>query len=229
MNVVFDFGAVLFTWRPVDLMLECFPERAPTRAAAGHLAHEVFGHAEWQAFDRGSVTMPEVIAHVAQRVGLDAGVLGALVESIGERLTPMPESLALLERLMALRGRDTAVGEASDNSAVAAPGRAGTPLKLYFLSNMPAPYARTLERMHPFLKEFDGGIFSADELLIKPEPAIYQLLQTRYGLEPANTVFLDDLLPNIQAARHEGWHGIHFQTAAQAARELQALGLGLSP
>ena len=45
MNVVFDFGAVLFTWRPVDLMMECFPQRAATRAEAGHLAHEVFGHA----------------------------------------------------------------------------------------------------------------------------------------------------------------------------------------
>ena len=28
MNVVFDFGAVLFTWRPLDLVAECFPDRA---------------------------------------------------------------------------------------------------------------------------------------------------------------------------------------------------------
>jgi len=229
MNVVFDFGAVLFTWRPVDLMLECFPGRAPTRAAAGHLAHEVFAHADWQAFDRGTVTMPEVVAQVAQRVGLDAGVLGALVESIGERLTPMPESLALLERLLALRGRGALSGEASGNAAGAAPDAPGSPLRLYYLSNMPAPYARTLERLHPFLKEFDGGIFSADELLIKPEPAIYQLLQTRYALNPARTVFLDDLLPNIQAARQEGWHGIHFDNASQATEELQVLGLDVRP
>ena len=59
---------------------------------------------------------------------------------------------------------------------------------------MPAPYARTLERLHDFLGDFDGGIFSGDVLLIKPEPAIYQLLQTRYALEPAKTVFIDDLL-----------------------------------
>ena len=38
MNVVFDFGAVLFTWRPVDLMAECFPKLAATPAQAGHLA-----------------------------------------------------------------------------------------------------------------------------------------------------------------------------------------------
>lgn len=211
MNVVFDFGAVLFTWRPVDLMMECFPQRAASRAEAGHLAHEVFAHAEWQAFDRGTVSMPDVIAQVAQRVGLDATVLGRLVESIGERLMPMPESVALFEQLVALRARRAATG--------------GEPVRLYYLSNMPVPYARTLERMNPFLKEFDGGIFSGDALLIKPEPAIYQRLQTRYALEPSKTVFLDDLLPNIQAAQTEGWYGIHFHSAQQATQALQALGL----
>ena len=211
MTVVFDFGAVLFTWRPVDLMMECFPQRAATRAEAGHLAHEVFGHAEWQAFDRGTIAMPELITQIAQRVGLDATVLGALVESIGERLTPMPESVALLQRLVAARAQRASQGT--------------EPLKLYYLSNMPVPYARSLERMNAFLQDFDGGIFSGDELLIKPEPTIYQCLQTRYALDPAKTVFLDDLLPNIQAAQAEGWHGIHFHNAQQATQELQALGL----
>ncbi|CAM8661138.1 COG1011 Predicted hydrolase (HAD superfamily) [Comamonadaceae bacterium] len=211
MNVVFDFGAVLFTWRPVDLMMECFPQRAATRAEAGHLAHEVFGHHEWQAFDRGTIAMADVVAQVARRVGVDATVLGTLVESIGERLTPMPESVALFKSLVALRAQRAA--------------RGGEPLKLYYLSNMPVPYARTLERVNTFLQDFDGGIFSGDELLIKPEPAIYQCLQKRYALEPAKTVFLDDLLPNIHAAQAEGWHGIHFHTAQQAALELKALGL----
>lgn len=211
MNVVFDFGAVLFTWRPVDLMMECFPQRAATRAEAGHLAHEVFGHHEWQAFDRGTIAMADVVAQVANRAGLDATVLGTLVESIGERLTPMPESVALFKSLVALRA-ERAAG-------------AGEPVRLYYLSNMPVPYARALERVNAFLQDFDGGIFSGDELLIKPEPAIYQCLQKRYALEPAKTVFLDDLLPNIQAAQAESWHGIHFHTAQQAAQELQALGL----
>jgi putative hydrolase of the HAD superfamily len=195
-------------------MMECFPERAASRPEAGHLAHEVFGHREWQEFDRGTIAMADVVTQVARRVGVDATVLGALVESIGERLTPMPESVALFKRLVALRAQRAALG--------------GEPLKLYYLSNMPVPYARTLERMNPFLSEFDGGIFSGDALLIKPEPAIYQCLQKRYALEPAKTVFLDDLLPNIQAAQAEGWHGIHFHSAAQAAQALQALGIPLA-
>jgi putative hydrolase of the HAD superfamily len=211
MNVVFDFGAVLFTWRPLDLVAECFPDRAGTPALAGHLAHEVFGHADWQGFDRGMVTMPEVIDRTVARLGLDSVALTTLVEGIGERLVPMPESIALLDRLHALRAEQKAKG--------------AEPLNLYFLSNMPVPYARSLERLHAFLNEFDGGIFSGDVLLIKPEPAIYQLLQTRYALNSAQTIFIDDLLGNIEAARAQGWHGIHFKNAEQVSHGLQALGI----
>ncbi|APW41808.1 HAD family hydrolase [Rhodoferax saidenbachensis] len=204
MNVVFDFGAVLFTWRPVDLITECFPARAGTPAQAGHLAHEVFGHADWQAFDAGLMAMDVVVARTAARLDLDAQVLGDLVGSIDDRLEPMAPSVALLEQLHGLPD-----------------------VHLYFLSNMPEPYARALEQRHSFLDRFNGGIFSGDVGLAKPDPAIYQLLQTRHALVPAQTVFIDDLLGNIEAAQTQGWHGIHFKSAAQVTQALQALGVAV--
>jgi putative hydrolase of the HAD superfamily len=210
MNVVFDFGAVLFTWRPLEIVAKYFPEHADTPAATGHLAHEMFGHEDWQAFDRGTLSMREVIDLMAKRLALDHVKLSALIESMDKLLTPMPESVAMLARLVAWR----------DNARQSA-----APHKLYFLSNMPAPYARTLEQLHTFLGDFDGGIFSGDVQHIKPEPAIYELLQSRYALAPANTVFIDDLLGNVQAAQAQGWHGIHFKSAAQVAQDLKALGL----
>ena len=175
MNVVFDFGAVLFTWRPAELVAQCFPEVAATPQQAGQLAHAVFGHPDWHNFDRGTLPLAEVVQRTAQRLHLNPAVLTELVESIGERLVPIPETVALLAQLHARRTA-TASG-----------------VRLYFLSNMPVPYARTLERLHPFLQWFDGGIFSGDVHHIKPEPAIYALLQTRYALDPAQTVFIDDL------------------------------------
>lgn len=210
MNIVFDFGAVLFTWRPLDLVTEHFPDLAPTPAQAGHWAHQVFGHADWHAFDRGSASMADTIVRTAARLGLDRAALTRLVEGIGERLVPIADTVQLLRRLQALRAQRLAVGR--------------EPLRLYFLSNMPEPYARMLERSHDFVVEFDGGIFSGDVLHIKPEPAIYQLLQSRYALEPAKTVFIDDLLVNVQAAQAQGWHGIHFESAAQLNQALQAWG-----
>ena len=45
--------------------------------------------------------------------------------------------------------------------------------RLYFLSNMPEPYAEHLEATHDFLGLFSGGVFSARVGLCKPEPAIF--------------------------------------------------------
>jgi putative hydrolase of the HAD superfamily len=208
MNVVFDFGAVLFDWRPVDFMMECFPQSAPTLAEAAPLAHAVFGHAQWQEFDRGAVPMSEVVRQTASRVGLDSAVLGSLVESIGQRLTPMADTLALFQHLVVLREQQAS--------------RDGEPLRLYYLSNMPVPYARTLEQTHDFLKSFDGGIFSGDVRLSKPQLGIYQLLQSRYQLAPERTVFIDDLQGHVDAAIEVGWKGIHFTSAAQLAKDLHS-------
>ncbi len=151
--------------------------------------------------------MAQTIDRTVNRLGLERVALTRLVESIGERLVPMAETLTLLRRLQFLRAQQPAENQ--------------VPLKLYYLSNMPVPYARTLERLHSFLQDFDGGIFSGDVLLIKPEPGIYQLLQTRYDLVPAQTIFIDDLPANVQVAQAQGWHGIHFQSAAQLAQALQ--------
>lgn len=203
MNIVFDFGAVLFTWKPTELVAACFPDRADTAEAAAQLAHAVFAHADWHAFDEGLLAMDGVIARTAARLDLEPLALRHLVEHIGEHLRPIPETVALLQRLHALRDRQ--------------PG-----LRLYYLSNMPQPYARELEQRHTFLQCFDGGVFSGDVHHIKPSPAIYQLLQSRYALDPARTVFTDDLLANVLAARAEGWQAIQFESAAQLQADLAA-------
>lgn len=201
MNYVFDFGAVLVNWQPVNMMAECFPQQADSLAHAGHLAHAVFSHADWHDFDRGVRSMDEVIARTSARLGLDAQRFGTLVRSIGQRLQPMPESI---EWLASLKDRR----------------EAGEDVRLYFLSNMPVDYARVLEQTYEFVGWFDGGIFSGDVGAIKPEAAIYQQLQQRHALVGQQTVFFDDLLGNVQAARAQGWHAVHFHNAAQAQVDL---------
>jgi putative hydrolase of the HAD superfamily len=201
MNVVFDFGAVLFGWQPQQLVAQAFPDQTRQPGQAAALAKALFGHADWHGFDRGTVSMQVVINQSAARLGLDHAALTERVQGIGEHLALLPGTFDLLLKLKQYK-------------------KAGCAIDLYFLSNMSVPYARTLERKFEFLQWFDGGIFSGDVHLIKPEPAIYQLLQNRYGLDPAQTVFIDDLLNNVQAVQALGWHGIHFESAAQVGREL---------
>ena len=206
MNVVFDFGAVLFTWQPADLLRTRFPDWVDAAGNAPALAQAIFHHEDWQAFDRGTAEQDHVVARTAERLALPHDDLHGLVSGIAQRLEPMPGTIDLLKGLVQRRESQQDV-------------------RLYFLSNMPAPYARILEDLHDFIEDFDGGIFSGDVSHIKPEPAIYQLLQDRYKLAPERTVFVDDLKANIDAARAQGWHAIHFQSPEQLKEELAVHGL----
>jgi putative hydrolase of the HAD superfamily len=195
-SVVFDLGAVVLTWQPAAMLALAFPDEAASPESAQALARQVFAHADWLAFDAGHCTLDAVAARTQARLGLDGVRLRALLASISRHLTPMPDTVALIESLLALRDRDPTQG----------PG-------VYYLSNMPAPYARELQALHPFLHRMDGGIFSGDVGLIKPDPALYQLLQDRFALEPSRTVFTDDHAPNIAAAQAFGWQAVLFESA----------------
>lgn len=204
MNLVFDFGAVLVDWQPAQLLAAHFPDLTATPQVAQQLARSIFSHEDWHAFDRGQITLEVVVQRTARRLALPRGQLRGLVAGIGERLSPLQESVAVLAEL---EGRRRLRGD----------------VRLYFLSNMPAPYARTLEQKHVFLQWFDGGIFSGDVQHIKPEPAIFQLLQTRYALAPAQTLMIDDLKGNVDAACALGWGGIQFVSAQQLRINLEDL------
>lgn len=204
-NIVFDFGAVLFTWQPRVLISTHFPEHAATPAQAAVLAQAVFGHADWHDFDRGVLSVHVVSQRTATRLGLPEPALRTLIDGIAEHLQPMPDTVAVLAQLRALRDQQP------------------DQLQLHYLSNMPIPYARVLEQKHAFLAWFDGGIFSGDVHHIKPEPEIYALLETRYALVPGDTIFIDDLASNVAIARARGWQGIHFESAAQLQVELLQL------
>lgn len=203
MNLVFDLGAVLVQWQPQDLLRQHFPNEASSPEQAQALAGDFFHHPDWMSFDRGTLPMDSVIARTGERLGLPGPAVAALVTGIGDYLTALPDTVALLARLRALRERDSAI-------------------RLYYLSNMPQPYARTLEQRHDFFQWFDGGVFSGDVNHIKPEPAIYELLESRYALQPERAVFIDDLALNVAAAQARGWHGIQFESALQVQAELDA-------
>jgi len=53
---------------------------------------------------------------------------------------------------------------------------------------------------------FDGVVVSFEELMCKPNIAIFQTLMRRYGLKPSETLMLDDSEKNCQAAAEAGTH-----------------------
>jgi putative hydrolase of the HAD superfamily len=202
MKIVFDFGGVLFQWHPPSLLRREIPHVARDEASARRWVPLIFEgyEGDWGEFDRGLVEVPELVQRIAARTGLAPADVQRVVDGVPRELQPIEASVALLARL-----RDA--------------GRA-----LYFLSNMPAPYADHLEATHHFVGWFRAGLFSARVRLAKPDAAIFHAAAAHFGHPPEQLVFLDDHPPNVHMARQLGWNALHFESAAQAEAELRERG-----
>lgn len=198
MNIVFDFAGVLFRWQPMHLLQRELPHRAPDEASARHWVEAIFQSygGDWAEFDRGTVSVPDLVQRIAARTGLGEHEVRAVVDAVPAELQPVPETVALLRRLHAA-------------------GR-----RLFYLSNMPEPYAGFLESRHDFLGCFESGVISARVGWIKPEAEIFALAAARFGVAPASLLFLDDVAGNVQAARAAGWQALHFIEAGDCERQL---------
>ena len=202
MNVVFDFGGVLFRWQPEEFMPRLLPRLAVDAASTRALVHDFFEgfEGDWGEFDRGRIDADGLADRIARRTGIAAGEARFAIDAVVDELTPLADSVVLLRRLHA-RGHG-----------------------LFFLSNMPLSYAALLESRNDFFGLFRSGLFSSRVGLVKPEPALFRLAIASYGVDPFDTVFIDDVERNLVAARAFGWRGILFRDAPQCERELVSLG-----
>ena len=80
--------------------------------------------------------------------------------------------------------------------------------QLLFLSNWSNHLRECAEKQLDFLPLLDGGVFSCDVKLIKPDHEIYKTIIEKYNLTPSECVFLDDKLANCEAARECGLHAV---------------------
>jgi putative hydrolase of the HAD superfamily len=191
-NVVFDFGGVLVRWHP-EAIIAGFYADEPSRA---RVREAVFRHPDWIDMDRGTLNENAAIERFAARMDRPAAEMRALMQHVKDSLTPLPDSLALLDEL-AQRG-----------------------VPLYGLSNMSVPMFALLKSRHAHWDRFRGIVISGEVGLVKPDAEIFHHLAQRYHLIPAETVFIDDHLPNIESAGRLGFHPIHFANAEQCRREL---------
>jgi epoxide hydrolase-like predicted phosphatase len=192
-NVIFDLGGVVLDWNP-DHIVSRFQPVAELRGA---LKAALFGHEDWRMFDRGTLTEAELIERLEPRVGRPKQEVTAILDAVRDSLVEKPETVKLIRALQAQ----------------------GTPL--YCLSNMPTAVYTHLRRRHNFWDAFSGIVISGEVKMMKPEPAVFEHLLATFSLRPEESVFIDDVLANIDAAKEMGLHTIWFKDAAQCRRELE--------
>jgi epoxide hydrolase-like predicted phosphatase len=194
-NVIFDLGGVVLDWNP-DQILTRFQQDPDLRR---DLRQALFAHADWQLFDRGGLTETEVIDRIEARMGRPRTELVAILDAVHESLAEKPDTVKLI-RALHQRG-----------------------IPLYCLSNMPASIYARLRIRHGFWDVFRGIVISGEVRMIKPEPEVFAHLLQRFDLRAQESVFVDDLSVNIEAARRVGLHTILFRDAAQCQQELGEL------
>lgn len=95
--------------------------------------------------------------------------------------------------------------------------------RVLYLSNYGRRLMQANWQVLDFLPLMDGGIFSCDVKLIKPDPAIYALLRDSWSLHPEQTVFIDDRAENVAAAEEMGFRGLRFTGYEETHAALEAM------
>jgi 2-haloacid dehalogenase len=190
--VVFDIGGVLLDWQPRLL----YDQLLDDPAELDWFLAEVCTH-EWN-------------------LTLDAG--RSFDEACGELAARHPDHAHLVH---AWRRQDEMIaGEVAGVAELIDALDERVPR--FLLTNMPADvFAARLER-YEVLRRFHGAVVSGEEGVLKPSRAIFEILLTRFDLDPATTLFIDDAEVNAAGARAAGLHAHHFTDAARLATELRS-------
>ena len=192
-NVIFDFGNVLIDWNPAYLFLPYFNgDEDKCRFFTDHVCNR-----EWfTRMDRGE-SMDKCVAELQQQYPEYADAVAMFRDRWFEMCSG--EIPGMLELIQDLKSKGVGV---------------------YGLTNWPAETFDEARRRFKTIASIDNIVVSSHVKLAKPEPAIYQLLLSKYNLNPQECVFIDDRKDNVNAAISLGMNGIVFPGNADELTEI---------
>ena len=199
-TAVFDIGNVLIGWDPRNLYRQLFARQEEMEWFLGNVCTGAWNMEQ----DRGR----------------------SFAEGVSHLFSDHPQHLHPLIRAYDERWREMLSGEIAGSVEILGSLRkSATPL--YAITNWNQDKFREARGLYPFLEWFDGIIVSGEEGLLKPDPAIFQLLFDRYGVAAEDCVFIDDSARNVKGAEAVGMRGVLFETPEKLAADLRVLGFSL--
>jgi 2-haloacid dehalogenase len=198
LNVVFDIGNVLISWDPKILYRKIF---ATEREVENFLTHIL--PPEWN-------------------LEQDRGRSWETAEEIQIALHP---EYADAIRAFRARWHETIPGAIEGTVTILEElKRANIPL--YAVTNFARDTFKEAQKRFPFLaNSFIDIVVSGEEKLIKPDPAIFQILLERNRLKAEDCVFIDDSLSNVSAATSLGFKALHFTSPESFRTDLRKYGV----
>lgn len=171
-NIVFDFGGVLIDWNPRYFFRSYFHDDERMEYFLAHVCSQ-----EWNEKQDAGRSIAEAVAE-AKAEHPD------FADAIDCYYTHFPECLGgcfetNVDRLCRYKAEGYGV---------------------YGLTNWSAETFHFAQERFDFLSLFDGIVVSGVEHVAKPDPRIFRILLSRYGLKAQECLFLDDNSRNLQAA-----------------------------
>lgn len=186
-NVIFDCGQVLIRFDPKYMV-----ERYVNDPADSALLQEVvFDRLYWGALDLGTITDEEVIAASCARV--PERLHGAVADIYYHWIYNIPEIAGMRELTCQLKADG---------------------LRLYLLSDISKYFIAHKDEI-TILDAFDKCVFSADYGLVKPHRETFANLCAVCGIEPSESLFVDDNPNNVRGAEDFGITAYCFDGDAQ--------------
>jgi putative hydrolase of the HAD superfamily len=173
--------------------------------SANEITHRLDNHSGILDYERGLLTTEEFFQQLTQLLGIDISleafkeIWSSVLVMDGEHSKGLL-STGLFQQLK------------QDHRVIA-------------LSNTNEMQFGYLSRTHPLINKFDDYVLSYRVGHLKPDPEIYRVALQKSGAAPEESLFVDDLVKNIQGAERAGMKGLVFTGEIQLRRDLEALGI----
>lgn len=188
-SVIFDYGNVLVDWNPAYLFLPVF---GGNEAECKFFTDNVCNREWFTRMDRGE-DMDKCVAELQTQFPKYADAVAMFRDRWFEMCHgDIPGMLDIINGLKA-----KGVG-------------------VYGLTNWPAATFAEARRRFKTIASIDNYVVSSSVNLVKPDPAIYKLLLSKFNLKAQECVFIDDRVDNVNAAIALGISGIVYPGSAEA-------------
>lgn len=149
----------------------------------------------FRACDRGYVTQQELNQEVARITSLPLDFVSAHIQGVHQR------NDELLQFAQSLRGEH----------------------KVGMLSNIGRGSMDTFFDETARTELFDAVVLSGDVGVIKPDPAIYEIIAEKLGVTPQECVMIDDIARNVDGAVAAGMQGVLYESTQQVIHDVTAI------
>jgi 2-haloacid dehalogenase len=200
-TIIYDLGGVLIDWNPLYVFENYFDKKEDL-----HFFFANICTSEWNEEQDGGRTIEE-----ANRL---------LIAQYPDWEKPIRDYYG--------RWTEMIKGSVQDSVDLLANVKSSGYYKLYALTNWSAETFPLAKQRFEFLSWFDGILVSGEEKTRKPFDDFYLKLINQYAIDRESTVFIDDNLRNIEAARKLGIPSIHFTDAISLRSELVKIDSRLS-